>query len=463
MSNSFKNMMIFFLSLSIGIDVYASSEPPSDVHEAVLQEAETLLRGGQSENAFTLLDEYAGQLEGIVEYDYLYGLSALQTGNPSIAIFALERASALSPRSGTIILDLARAYFDGNDLPQAQAMFERARALNPPAAIMQIIDQYQAEIAIKLSPFSFEFDLLAGLTVGNDSNANSGTAEREVKFHDGFYTLNPQSRQSPSDFFVYNGQSYFAIDWKKQVKLFSSASLAYSQFSSAKFADNASGALKGGLSYSGSRFFSNNLATVQIVQMRKSANQNTNNSANDAENKNIKVATALLVSDQQINFSETFAAAIFGYAGLSMYPKLYEVQEGYFGVAGARSTFRNGLNTLSVSLSGGRHVPTNNDSLFGNVFVNMDANVNSYVAKNAKMYLNGSIKYSNYQNDVGNALSFGAERVDALARVSAGFTINYSKKWTISPELSLIKTKSTVDLYEYEKLKVSVSIQTQVL
>ena len=62
-------------------------------------ELDALITAGQYERALVLGDENLEEWEGDPEFDFLYGLAALEAGSPNDAVFALERVAATAGNS----------------------------------------------------------------------------------------------------------------------------------------------------------------------------------------------------------------------------------------------------------------------------------------------------------------------------------------------------------------------------
>ncbi len=62
------------------------------------EQAETLLAGGNSKDAYELLRAYETELTGNPYFDYLLGVTALDSGLTSEAILSLQRAVASAPQ-----------------------------------------------------------------------------------------------------------------------------------------------------------------------------------------------------------------------------------------------------------------------------------------------------------------------------------------------------------------------------
>ncbi len=89
-----------------------------------IRQAETLIEQGHPDQAYALLEPLEIRLAGNVQYDFLLGVSAVNSGKASRAVFAFERVQASAPGYKNIGLWLSIAYYQSGDLPRAKAGFE---------------------------------------------------------------------------------------------------------------------------------------------------------------------------------------------------------------------------------------------------------------------------------------------------------------------------------------------------
>ena len=168
----------------------------ANANEQTLREAQSLLNQGQSQGALELLAPHEPQLAGNPQFDYLYGLALLESGDTGRAVFALERAVAADPGFAAARLELARAYFAEGDLDLARDELVILRGQNPPPAARLVIDNLFADIDSRLQPGTNQYEGSVVFGAGFDSNANAATdASRFLGF-----VLDPQSRETPSVF-----------------------------------------------------------------------------------------------------------------------------------------------------------------------------------------------------------------------------------------------------------------------
>ena len=126
---------------------------------------------------FVNLEEWGGG--GDTEFDFIYGLAALESGNANEAVYALERVTATSTDStlrSRIRLELARAYFVTNNLTASENLFNAVVAENPPVNVQQNVQAFLQLIEARKNAQSPTFNWTIACVIGSDSNANSATS-----------------------------------------------------------------------------------------------------------------------------------------------------------------------------------------------------------------------------------------------------------------------------------------------
>ncbi|MGB5441272.1 MAG: tetratricopeptide repeat protein, partial [Gammaproteobacteria bacterium] len=132
---------------------------------------EQLLREGKAEQAYTRLLESFDQYAGIPDFDYLFGLAAIDSGHPTEAIFAFERILDVIPVHAEARIELARAYYKLNEYQAAQQEFETVRE-DAPLAVQSTIDKFLAAIKYASAPAQPHFEAYVQAGLGYDSNVN---------------------------------------------------------------------------------------------------------------------------------------------------------------------------------------------------------------------------------------------------------------------------------------------------
>ena len=136
MLNRFLFICLLLLSITVAAD------------EDQLGQAQTLLESGDAAAAYTILKALEPDRAGETGFDYLFGIAALDSGNPLDAIFALERVVDGDPTNGPARGELARAYLVLGETDNAQDEFARVLAMDLPDEARETIDRYMSNIEI---------------------------------------------------------------------------------------------------------------------------------------------------------------------------------------------------------------------------------------------------------------------------------------------------------------------------
>ncbi len=155
----------------------------SNADEA-LDKARELLEKNDPVAAFAVLDPLAESREGEPDFDYLFGISALDAGYLTHAVFALERVLAVQPDNDVARAEIARAYFLLGERETAMQEFDTVRASGTaPAAAQETINRYLALLERAPGQAGDETTLISGwfdITGGYDTNINSGTDQSQI-------------------------------------------------------------------------------------------------------------------------------------------------------------------------------------------------------------------------------------------------------------------------------------------
>ncbi|WP_232846221.1 tetratricopeptide repeat protein [Amphritea pacifica] len=133
-----------------------------------------LLDEGRFNEAYDLSMTYLQGFEGDPEFDFQYGVAAIDSGNVSEGVFALERVAFSDPKNPLVRLELARGYYLLQQFDKAQQLFEQVLLLNPPDNVRIRIAQYLDLIEKKQSFPATRVKSFVEIWRGYDSNINSG-------------------------------------------------------------------------------------------------------------------------------------------------------------------------------------------------------------------------------------------------------------------------------------------------
>ncbi len=155
------NVSVWACLLTAGL---ASANPK------LLMDATKLLADGNPKQAYMILVAEQNKLAGNIEFDYLLGVAALDSGKPSEAIIAFERVLAVNPMHAGAMMDLGRAYYNAGSLDLAESAFKQLQVSNPPEAAKAAIERYLIAIAERRSS-SIRRGLAWGeVSLGHDTN-----------------------------------------------------------------------------------------------------------------------------------------------------------------------------------------------------------------------------------------------------------------------------------------------------
>ena len=126
-------------------------------------------------DAYSLSQDLLDEWEGDPEFDFLYGMAALETGNSNEAVFAFERLVRTYPNQQRVKLELARAFYEQNNLSASRTLFEEVLATNPVEAVRTNIDTFLTAIDERENSLGSKFSWYLSSNIGNDSNINSAT------------------------------------------------------------------------------------------------------------------------------------------------------------------------------------------------------------------------------------------------------------------------------------------------
>lgn len=164
--------LVFLLSgLLAGTSTAALAASPA---QPLINDAQRLLQQGDAQAAFDLLSEQEATYAGDPEFDYWLGLTGVRSGNPSLALFALERVVAQRPGHAAARLELVGAYIQlGQDENAATELDELAQ-LNPPPRAREAIAQYRDILAARGAERTGRgIQGFVTLEVGHDDNPGS--------------------------------------------------------------------------------------------------------------------------------------------------------------------------------------------------------------------------------------------------------------------------------------------------
>lgn len=151
----------------------------SPAYGAPAEDMKALIDTGKSTQAYELGKRSPGEL-GKPEFDYYYGIAAIDAGAAGEGVLALERYLLNNPSSISAQLELGRGYFALGDNIRAREMFTDIKKLSPPPDVRTKVDQFLAAIRDKERAFKTALTGFVEAAIGRDTNVNSGVAQESI-------------------------------------------------------------------------------------------------------------------------------------------------------------------------------------------------------------------------------------------------------------------------------------------
>jgi hypothetical protein len=146
---------------------------------SIAEDLKNLIEQGKLSDAYQLGQAHPDLL-GDPDFDFFYGLAAVESGRLGEGVLALERYLLNVPGNDRARLELARAYFLLGEDARSRDEFVSIREKNPPQQILLTIDRYLDAIRVRQGRYetTSRFYLEGGF--GRDSNVNSGVASSSI-------------------------------------------------------------------------------------------------------------------------------------------------------------------------------------------------------------------------------------------------------------------------------------------
>jgi hypothetical protein len=145
----------------------------------VSDDMKSLIEQGRFADAFDLGMRHE-RLAGEPQYDYYFGVAAIDSGRATLGVLALERVLLGNPGNDLVRLELARGYFVIGDYERAREEFEYMQGRTLPTAVRNSVERYLAAIRAADSQFRIVRRTFFEYGVGHNSNVNSATSASTI-------------------------------------------------------------------------------------------------------------------------------------------------------------------------------------------------------------------------------------------------------------------------------------------
>ena len=171
---------VYILSLMLATPIVISSAFAAEstmqldkaLNSQTLMSAELFIRKNDFNSAYQLLEPLESDRAGDVEYDYMLGVAAIESGNLTRGAFALERVLAIKPNHKDARAEMAKAHYLLGEKDAAKAEFNNVLAQNPDAQTRKSIEKLLTAIQ-KIEGTTTTFGAYLEFGLGWDSNVSS--------------------------------------------------------------------------------------------------------------------------------------------------------------------------------------------------------------------------------------------------------------------------------------------------
>lgn len=175
--------------------------------QSATEQAAAHIDAGRYAAAWQLLAPLESERAGDPQFDLMLGIAALESGQHTRAVFALERVLAVQPDNLRARAEIGRAYLALGESTGARRELESVRSQNVPPDVARAIDRLLS--AIDQAPDAGKTSVTGYIeaAVGRDTNVNSASSLNSVAVpaFGGTFVLDPGSRSRSAWFGALSG------------------------------------------------------------------------------------------------------------------------------------------------------------------------------------------------------------------------------------------------------------------
>jgi tetratricopeptide (TPR) repeat protein len=423
---------------------------PAARADELLDQARQLLDQGKATEAYRLLDKVSGQRAGSPDYDLLLGIAALDAGEPTRAVFALERVLAVEPDNARARAELARAYYLAGENEAAKQEFTSIKKDSVPAPVARTIDKYLSLIEGRLAATGTRVNVYIQGAGGYDSNVNSATDSSTIAvpaFGNLVFTLDQSGRKLDSGIFSLGTGFSFSTPFqgRKDLRMIGGINLderiAYDR------TDFSTRVLNGQV---GLRYTRGKEAFVVSLQGQKYY-------LGGDEYRDLGGVGVQWLH----NYSRRTRFSLFGQFALQRFPgqPTRNVNQ-YSGGAGVVHAFDvGGEPIIFASVFAGTDVElTGNRPDLGRNFLGLRTGGQYTLARNLILVGNFTYQYSRYG---GADPLFLKRRRDHFLFARAGLEYKLDKNWSLRPEIQYSRNDSNLAINKFDRWQPFITIRNQ--
>ncbi len=413
--------------------------------DALLDRARSLIQSKQYKEAYALLEPQEQARAGDPAYDYLLGVAAIDSGQLTRGVFALERVLAVSPDHAQARAEIARAYFLMGENRTARSEFQNVKGSRPPAEVAATVDRFLDALDARERSRHTGVTGYIELGLGHDSNVNAATGSNSFAipaFGGALFTLAPAAQQQKDEYWTLNAGVNGRYGINDRLGIIGSASIDQkANFDRDQFNTGSLNA-SGGVSYREGA--SEWIGALQFQQFRVE-----NNRFRDAAGGVVQFRNNLTPNDQ---------VSVYVQYSQLRYPGASARDADRFVLGGAWAHAFAGVTGSPVMYAGayggkedttGANVPHFGHDLWG-------ARVGGQIGISEKWTLTGTASYEDRKYGGPDPL-FLTNRHDKEVQLRAGAVWQRDKNWSVTPAVTLSNVTSNVVVNDYDRTMISIT------
>ena len=409
-----------------------------------IEQLKALTSKGRSADAYALASEWVSDLSGEPLFDFYYGMAAVDANHADEGVMALERVLLVHPENDRVRLEYARGMFIIEDNETAKREFTTVLDKKPPESVAKKIRHYLELIEKREQLYNPTLLFFAQAGGGYDSNLNSAPEDQLSRVQ-----LTGESLGKGDSFYEMKAGLAYTRPYDKDNSFFVTADVLNKVYDDEDTFNSQYLNLLGGWRYKVDA--SNRIQVFLRAQ---------NYRVDDATSRNLYGATV----DWSHNFSSTLVVnGSLTYSRLK-YPDnsiSWRDADQYSGALTLYKTLPVWHNPiLSISSFYGDETP-DVKSIVSNASVDKKfygGSIALQIPVNEANLLTLSATYQEAKYSGADWL-YGIKREDQYQSLNLNWNYAISKALSVAASASLISNDSTIELYEYDREIVALSLK----
>ncbi len=436
--------------LSAGLLLFALLQAGLADAASTAEEIQKLLDSNAAGRAYDLGLKQLASEAGDPNFDFAFGLAAVQVGHPEQAVFAFERVLLQFPENDRVRLEFARAHFVLGNYAEARTQFEIVLTHKPPENVRERVQLFLAKIRERETAVRPVVGGYVAFRAGHDTNVNAATADTTVDVPAlGLVTLAAGAVELAGNFAELEVAGEVVRPISKKKALFGKLSGTFrdnfdvdgefdDEFDTGTFQ------ARGGISFLGKK----SLFRLPIHYERLHLD--------GEEFRNL----LLLGGEWERSFGKAERLTVFGQIGAVRYPE-QEFRDVDLALAGTAWThnFARTHQQLTVGVYFGDEQAVEDGAAAeanGRKYAGVYAAYQWNMTPRQLLYVNGNVQVIEHKEP---QPVFNDERDETFSELRLGWSWRWHPKWTINTELKYTKNDSNLDIFSYDRTQVFAGVR----